>query len=69
MANEPTNMHTAGTAAPTVTGVVARCAVCGCQWQVRGDPDKMGCKFCDAPEDAISLVSEAPGYEGYVVLH
>jgi hypothetical protein len=55
--------------APTVTDEVAICQVCDTQWQVRsGDrADAQGCSFCDAPASAITVVSEAPGYEGELV--
>lgn len=49
-----------------VTHLYAICQVCGCQWQVKSPnrDDAQGCAFCDAPAKAITVVSEAPGYEG-----
>ena len=63
-----TDIHMPGDQAPTVTNKVAHCKVCGAQWQMKADSDKMGCKFCDAPESAITIISEAPSYSGYVLL-
>ena len=67
MSGEPTDMHTASTDAPKVSELVARCVVCGAQWQVRGDSDVQGCKFCDAPggrgwNSAIEIIPETPVY-------
>lgn len=55
--------------APAVTGRVAICQVCGTQWQVRSetDADVKGCSFCDAPAEAVMVVSEAPDYSGVLV--
>ena len=43
------------------TELYAECQVCHQQWQVWGDPptNTKGCSFCDAPEDAILIHSEA----------
>jgi len=51
------------------TEMVARCAVCHTQWQVKDANmgDTKGCTFCGAPESAITVVSEAPGYGGAVI--
>jgi len=49
--------------------MVAHCQCCGVQWQVV-DPnmgDAKGCTFCGAPEEAITVVSEAPGTGGAVI--
>lgn len=69
MATYSTKICTSADNAPTVTNLVARCLVCGCEWQVRSENrnDTRGCSFCDAPEDAIVVVSEAPVYGGAVV--
>ena len=50
--------------APVVTNKVAKCQVCGVQWQVKSPnlDDARGCSFCDAPKEAITIVSEAPTY-------
>jgi hypothetical protein len=69
MAGEWTRMHGPSDSAPSVTNQVAKCEVCGATWAVRGAvANEQGCAFCDAPESAIRLVSEAPGYDGRVVL-
>lgn len=49
-----------------VTHLVAHCQVCGVQWQVKSPnrDDAKGCSFCGAGAKAITVVSEAPGYEG-----
>jgi len=62
-------IHGPSASAPTVTDEVAICQVCGVQWQVRsGDrADAKGCSFCGAPADAITIVSEKPGYGGAIV--
>lgn len=50
--------------APAVTNKIAICQVCGVQWQVKSPSldDAKGCSFCDAPEDAIAVVSEKPTF-------
>lgn len=55
--------------APTVTHEYARCQVCNTQWQIRSGnrDDAQGCSFCDAPKEAITVISEAPDYGGQVV--
>jgi len=58
MTNYPTDVHGPASAARTPTYKVAHCQVCGVHWQVRGDSDKKGCKFCGAPESAIVIESE-----------
>ena len=42
------------------TGLVARCQVCGFEWQIQSfdRSDAKGCSFCDAPESAITVISE-----------
>ena len=55
-------IHAPTTTAPTVSGKVAVCAVCGTQWQLQSTQppydDARGCSFCDAPQDAITIVNE-----------
>ena len=55
--------------APPTTDLVAHCQVCGVQWAVQDSKrgDAKGCSFCDAPENAITIVSEAPDYGGLVI--
>lgn len=56
--------------APTLTDLVAICQVCHVQWAVQagGDhADAKGCSFCDAPANAITIISEAPDFSGQVV--
>lgn len=66
MAEYSTRVHGPASAAPTVTHLVARCKVCGSQWQVRSgnSDDARGCQLCDAPKEAITLISERPTYGG-----
>jgi hypothetical protein len=61
MANENTRMLSPAASAPSVTDKVAKCAVCGVEWQVKSPnhDDAKGCSFCDAPESAITI-----SYEG-----
>ncbi len=46
--------------APPHTGLVARCQICGAQWEVKSPTraDAKGCGFCGAPESAIIVESE-----------
>lgn len=69
MSNEPTDMHGPTADAPKTTELYARCKVCGVTWQVQSDvnTDTMGCRFCNAPARAVTILSEAPGYGGTVV--
>lgn len=64
MTSYPTDVH--GAVAPSVTNKVARCKVCGTQWQIQSEAtpptDAQGCPFCDAPAEAIIIMSEAPDY-------
>lgn len=55
--------------APKVTNEVARCRVCGAQWQVKSDKreDAQGCAFCGAPAEAITIESEAPDFGGAII--
>ncbi len=60
MATYPTDMHTDDDNEPSVTNRVARCRVCGFQWQVQSpnDDDAKGCPFCDAGKSAIVVRNE-----------
>ena len=55
--------------APRVTNKVCVCRVCGAQWQMRSEngDDAKGCSFCDAPAEAVVIVSEAPDFSGATV--
>ena len=53
-----TDVHGPASTAPTTTDQYAVCAVCKCQWQIKGDADKKGCRFCDADESAVSVKYE-----------
>ena len=65
----PTDIHLPADQARTQTNEVAHCQVCGTEWQVRSGnrDDAQGCSLCDAPASAVTVVSEAPGYEGELV--
>ena len=54
----------APTLVTNVTELVAHCQVCGVQWEVKSDDrtDAQGCGFCNAPANAITVVSEKAGY-------
>lgn len=54
---------------PYTTGLYAKCAVCGVQWQIKSGnkDDARGCSFCDAPKEAVSIHSEKPDYSGGLV--
>lgn len=69
MSTYPTYIHGPGDTARTQTQLVARCQVCGVEWQVRSPnrDDARGCSFCDAPKEAITIISEHPAYRGQVV--
>lgn len=64
MADYSTTMHGPSASMGTATGLYAVCKVCGCQWQVWGDPptNTKGCAFCNAPESAITVHSEKADY-------
>ena len=51
---------------PNVTHKYAKCQVCGVTWAIRSgsNADAQGCSFCDAPANAISIISEKPDYSG-----
>jgi hypothetical protein len=69
MTDYSTTVHTPYSSAPTVTNLYAKCQVCGTSWQVRSPNrgDAKGCSFCDAPESAITVVSEKPDFGGATV--
>jgi len=69
MATYRTDICTAAANAPSVTYLYAKCQVCGVEWQVRSPTraDAQGCSFCDAPAEAITVISEAADYGGHVV--
>ena len=64
-----TRIYGPSDSAPVTTEKVAHCQACGAQWQVQSTigEDAKGCAFCGAGEKAITIVSEAPGYEGAIV--
>lgn len=66
MTTYPTDMHGPSDTARAQTNKVARCQVCGAQWQIQSaaspPADAQGCGFCDAPAKAIVIISEAPDY-------
>ena len=51
---------------PTLTHKYAKCQVCGVTWAIRSgdDADAQGCSFCDAPANAVVIISEKPDYGG-----
>lgn len=62
MTDFSTDIHTPFSEAPFVTGLVAHCAVCGTQWQIRSanSDDAKGCNFCGASSLAITIENEEP---------
>jgi hypothetical protein len=56
--------------APERTGLVARCNVCGVQWQVQSfaHTDAQACQFCGAPASAIDVETEKRDF-GMVDIH
>lgn len=66
MATYATDIHGPDSTARTQTNKVAHCAVCGVQWQVRGQADVKGCAFCGASKSAISIEYEGPNRGGAV---
>ena len=69
MGDYPTDIHGPADQARTVTHLYAKCQVCGITWAIRSPTgaDEKGCSFCDAPEDAITIISEHPDYSGRLV--
>jgi len=65
----PTDIHGPSSTARKQTDMVAKCNVCGCQWQMKSPnrDDVKGCSFCGAPKKAITVISEAPGYGGVII--
>jgi len=51
---------------PHLTHKYAKCQVCGVTWAIRSDAgtDAQGCSFCDAPANAVTVISEKPDYSG-----
>lgn len=68
MATYRTDICTAYANRPSVTNLYAHCQACNVEWQVRSPSraDAKGCPFCGAPEEAITVISEAPDYAGHV---
>ena len=68
MATYRTDICTAYASRPSVTNLYARCTVCGVEWQIRSPTraDAKGCSFCDAPDEAVVVMNEKPGYGGHV---
>jgi len=69
MTDYSTKIHLPYSSAPTVTNLYAKCQVCGTSWQVKSPnrDDAKGCAFCDAPEEAITVVSEEPTYGNAII--
>lgn len=71
MATYSTTIHQPAATAPAVTHKYARCTVCGIEWQIQSDQsppaDGQGCGFCDAPSNAIVIISEGPSYGGAII--
>jgi hypothetical protein len=61
MTTYSTDIHGPAADARATTGYVAKCTVCGVQWQIRSpnNDDAKGCNFCGAGEDAINLANES----------
>ena len=61
-----TDIHGPADQARAVTHLYAKCQVCGVTWVIRSPnrDDAKGCSFCDAPEEAITVISEHPDYSG-----
>lgn len=64
-----TKIHLPADEAPVQTGQYAKCNVCHTQWQIKSPnlDDARGCSFCDAPKEAVSILSEKPTYGGAIV--
>jgi len=62
----PRQMCGPSATAEEVSEKVGYCQVCHTQWQIKSlddDPaDAKGCKFCDAPADAIIIQHERADY-------
>lgn len=69
MTNYPTDIHGPADEARAVTNRYCRCKVCGVVWVVRSPDgaDERGCSFCDAPREAITVISEHPSRSGRLV--
>ena len=57
---QSTDIHAPDSTAPVVTGRVAKCRVCGVQWQVQSEDntDAQACQFCGAGPTAIAIINE-----------
>jgi hypothetical protein len=68
MADYSTTTHAPASLAPSVTNLVAHCAVCHTQWQVQSEvlTDAIACPFCHVTNElgAITIESEAPDFSG-----
>lgn len=62
MTNYPTDVYGPAASAPRTSGVIARCKVCGFEWDVWGDSDTMGCPYCHADDRAVTLHNEEPDF-------
>jgi len=62
----PRQMCGPAATAPTQSEKVAICKVCHTQWQIQSMDDEpadaQGCKFCDAPANAIIIQHERLDY-------
>lgn len=54
------DIHSPAATAPTTTGRVAHCKVCGIEWQIQSedDTDAKGCDFCGSDSSAITINNE-----------
>ena len=70
MTTYPTDVHGPASEARPQTNKVAKCNVCGFQWQMASfdSTDARGCPSCDAPRSAITIISEAPDYSNGAVI-
>ncbi len=67
---DPTDIHGPAADARETTGEVARCSVCGIEWQVRSAvrADAKGCGFCGADERAVTIHDESPVLGGATIV-
>lgn len=72
MATFSTKIHTPAASAPATSGKVAKCGLCGVQWQVRDlGPDEIDaqrCDFCGASDEAISIINEDNNYPQPIII-
>lgn len=66
----PTNIHGPSADAKPTTGELARCSVCGTEWQIKSfdRADAKSCSFCGANEKAISIHDESPTFGGATIV-